>query len=87
MASYPDDVDLKSMKSAAELYDKAGYKSVLYTFNSSSPDNFIRVARTLDTKHKFKYLFALRPYHLSPQYLQMVISAFNEIQPNRVAIN
>lgn len=86
MASYPD-LDLDSMRKAAVEYDIAGYKSVLYTFHSASPDNFVKVSRILNTDHSFKYLFALRPYHLSPQYLQMVVSAFNEIQPDRVAIN
>lgn len=86
MASYPD-LSLDSMKKVAEQYNSAGYKSVLYTFHSASPDNFVKVSRVLNTDHNFKYLFALRPYHLSPQYLQMIVSAFNEIQPGRIAIN
>ena len=86
MASYPN-LDIHLMRRAADQYDSAGYKTVLYTFHSSSPDNMIKVAHTLNTNHSFKYLFALRPYHLSPQYLQMVVLAFNEIQPNRIAIN
>jgi hypothetical protein len=86
MAPYPY-IDMKGMKESAGDYDWAGYKSILYTFHSASPDNFIKVARILNTDHNFKYLFALRPYHISPQYLNMIVKAFDEIQPNRIAIN
>lgn len=86
MPSYREE-SLEAMKKAAEDYDQAGYTSVLYTFNSSSCDFFIKVAHSINTNHSFKYLFALRPYHVSPQYLMMITKSFEEIQHNRLSIN
>jgi len=64
-----------------------GYKSVLLTFHSKSADYFIKAAAALVAGDKIKYMLALRPYHMSPQYLAMVVKAFDEIDKNRISIN
>jgi len=64
-----------------------GYQSVLLTFHSKSADYFIKAAAALVSGDKIKYMLALRPYHMSPQYLAMVVKAFDEIDKNRISIN
>lgn len=63
------------------------YKSVLLTFHSQQPDYLIKSAACLIPGHKLKYMIALRPYHVSPQYLSMMTKAYNEIDRDRLVIN
>lgn len=67
--------------------DQTGYQSVLLLFGTKMSDFWIKTARTLDLNHKIKYMFAMRPYALSPEYLYMMTKSFNEIQNNRLMIN
>ena len=67
--------------------EECGYKSVLLTFHSQQPDYFVKSAASLTPGHKLKYMIALRPYHVSPQYLSMMTKAYNEIESNRLIIN
>jgi len=67
--------------------EECGYKSVLLTFHSQQSDYFVKSAASLTPGHKLKYMIALRPYHVSPQYLSMMTKAYNEIERNRLAIN
>lgn len=71
----------------SEELDNAEYYSFLLPFHNHASDLWIKSARALNKNHKIKYMIALRPYHLSPQYFGMMVSAFNEIQPNRLLIN
>ena len=67
--------------------EECGYESVLLTFHSQQPDYFVKSAASLTPGHKLKYMIALRPYHVSPQYLSMMTKAYNEIESNRLIIN
>lgn len=67
--------------------EECGYESVLLTFHSQQPDYFVKSAASLTTGHKLKYMIALRPYHVSPQYLSMMTKAYNEIENDRLIIN
>lgn len=67
--------------------EEVGYESVLLTFHSDSPDYLIKSAAALIPKNKLKYMIALRPYHMSPQYCAMVTEGFNQIEPGRLVFN
>lgn len=67
--------------------DDAGYKSVLYVFDSHTASYFIKIAKTLNTQHSFKYLIALRTFTISPDFCATILKAFHEIQPNRISLN
>lgn len=67
--------------------EDVGYESVLLTFHSDSPDYLIKAASALVPGHKLKYMIALRPYHVSPQYCAMITEGFNQIEPGRLVFN
>lgn len=71
----------------SNIFNEVGYESVLFTYNSTVPDNFIKAAYTINKNHKFKYMFAIRPYTVNSEYLAMMCQSFNQICPNRLIIN
>jgi len=77
----------QELKLMSDNWDSFNYSSVLLPFHSELPDAWIRSAYALNTNHKFKYMIAFRPYHISPQYFAMMVTGFNKIQPNRLIIN
>jgi len=50
-------------------------------------DVFTRIARDIKHNEKIKYLVAIRPHTISPQYLCMINKSLSLIMPNRVQIN
>jgi hypothetical protein len=64
-----------------------GYESVLLTFHSDSPDYLVKAASAIIPGNKIKFMIALRPYHMSPQYCAMVTEGFNQIEPGRLMFN
>lgn len=81
------DIYLDTLKKLSKDLDDAGYYSVLLPFHSLGSDFLIKCAHILDFKQKIKYMIALRPYHVSPQYYRMLVRAFCEIQEKRLIIN
>jgi alkanesulfonate monooxygenase SsuD/methylene tetrahydromethanopterin reductase-like flavin-dependent oxidoreductase (luciferase family) len=73
-------------KFCKEIED-SGYESILFTFHSETPDYFIKSAAIMQPGDKLKFMIALRPYHVSPQYCAMMTEAFNHISPNRLILN
>lgn len=71
----------------SEELDDAGYYSLLLVYHSTQPDAWIKCAHALNKKHKFKYMIAMRPYAISPEYFSMMCNAFNELSPNRIMFN
>lgn len=67
--------------------EEIGYYSVLLTYNSKTPDSFIKIPHIINKNHKLKYMIAIRPHSISPEYLKMQCDGFNEIQLNRLIIN
>jgi hypothetical protein len=47
----------------------------------------ILAARDIDISKKIKYMVAIRPYAISPQYLVMMNHSMNDIMSNRVQFN
>ena len=86
MARHPE-ISLDELSELINKLDKFGYESVLLLFGTKMSDYWIKAARTLDHSKKIKYMFAMRPYALSPEYLYMMTKSFNEIQQNRLMIN
>ena len=70
----------------SELKD-SGFYGVMYPYGPSMGDYFTRVARIMDPDSDFKYLIAVRPYNMSPQYLSMIYSSMNNISDNKIEVN
>lgn len=79
--------DVKKLKSLSHKLEESGYESVLLTFNSQQPDWFIRSAAAIVPGQKLKYMIALRPYHVSPQYCSMMTIGYSQIDSDRLMFN
>lgn len=80
-------IPIAEMQKVSNLLDEICIDSVLLTFHSGAEDNWIKAAAALNNKHDLKYMIAIRPYHLSPQYCAMMIEGFNAIGKNRLILN
>jgi hypothetical protein len=69
-----------------ELVDHS-YSGGLFVYNTLSSDFFTQISRTIVEKQKFKYMVAIRPYTISPQYLCKINDSINNIDKNRIEIN
>lgn len=67
--------------------DSAGFDGVLFRYNASGEDYFTKIINNLNLKSNIKYMVAIRPYAISPQYLCMINQSFKKISKNRLQIN
>lgn len=81
------DFTIESLKKYSEVLDASNYKSMLLVYDPKQPDYFTRVANIIDKNQTIKYMFAIRTYAISPEFLSMMCESFNEIQENRIVLN
>ena len=68
--------------------EDAGITGTLLTYHSKESDYFIKVARDLDIHKKIKYMIAIRPHLISPEYLVRLTEGIKEIsEGDRIQIN
>jgi phosphoglycolate phosphatase-like HAD superfamily hydrolase len=67
--------------------DSAGFDGVLFRYNASGEDYFTKIINNLNPKSNMKYMVAIRPYAISPQYLCMINQSFKNIIKDRLQIN
>jgi hypothetical protein len=72
---------------SAHRLEKNNFSGVMYTYDPTQGDMFVRVARDLRLNEKIKYLVAVRPHTISPQYLNAISQSVSEIMENRLQIN
>lgn len=67
--------------------EESGFSGVMFTHDLLQGDIFTKVA--IDIKHteKIKYLVAIRPYTISPQYLCMINQSIDSIMKKRLQVN
>jgi hypothetical protein len=71
----------------SEMED-SGVTGNLLTYHSKESDYFIKVARDIDVHKKIKYMVAIRPHVLSPEYLVRINKSIKEISNgDRLQIN
>lgn len=78
-------VDL--LKEYSKTLDSYGYDSMLLVYDPKHPDYLIPVANIIDKSQKIKYMFAIRTYAISPEFLSMICESFNLIDPDRIVLN
>jgi hypothetical protein len=59
----------------------------LFIYDVPLGDRFTKIARIIDSDIEMKYLIAIRPYVVSPQYLCMLYNSVNSMHPGRLQIN
>jgi hypothetical protein len=67
--------------------DSHHFDGVMFTYDATQGDMFVRTAKDIKLNEKIKYLIAIRPYTISPQYLYAINQSINEIQKDRLQIN
>jgi hypothetical protein len=68
--------------------EDAGIIGTLLTYHSKESDYFIKVARDIDIHKKIKYMIAIRPHLISPEYLVRLTEGIKEIsEGDRIQIN
>lgn len=77
-----DEIRLK-----ASLLDSSGYESFLQVYHNAFPDAWIKSAHALNTSERIKFMIAVRPFTISPEYCAMMVAGFNAIQPDRLMLN
>jgi hypothetical protein len=79
-----DGFNFKKMSEELESY---GFNGILFPTGSKGFDYFIQIARNIDPKTKMKYMVAIRPYTISPQYISKIKKSMDEISKDRILIN
>lgn len=69
-----------------QIYD-SHFDGTLFLYNAVPGDYFVKVAKLVDPKPGFKYMFAVRPYAISPHYLTMIDSSFRQYMNDSLQIN
>lgn len=82
-----DSANSNTLPSISQELEDAGFAGILLPYGSSLGDYFTFIARSMNSSHKLKYIVAIRPYTISPQYLASIIKSLNEIDNDRVWIN
>jgi hypothetical protein len=67
--------------------NKNNFDGVMFTHDIPEGDMFVKAAKDIKTNEKIKYLIAIRPYTISPQYLSMINKSMNSIDRGRLQIN
>jgi len=67
--------------------EKSGFYGVLLVYSFYSDDQFVKIANAIDVNQKIKYMVAIRPHVISPQYLSMINNSFQKISKDRIIIN
>jgi hypothetical protein len=78
--------DSESLEKASTL-NKNHFDGVMFTYDATQGDMFIRIAKDINPEEKIKYLVAIRPYTISPQYLCAINDSMNEIMEDRLQFN
>jgi hypothetical protein len=79
-----DDFNFKTL---SESLEDVGFTGILFPTSAGSDDYLIHIARNIDTKRKIKYMVAIRPYTVSPQYIVKTNKSINKISDSRILIN
>jgi len=68
--------------------EESGITGNLFTYHTGESDFFTKIARDLEINKKIKYMVAIRPHVLSPEYLIRIDKSIKEISKgNRLQIN
>lgn len=78
---------MSDFKGLIDKLEDAGFYGTLLPYVVGMPDQFIKIANTISKNQKIKYIVAIRPYTISPQYLTAMCKSMDHIQPDRVMIN
>lgn len=76
-----------NFKDLSNEVENAGFDGILFPYCSHDDDYFISIAKNIEQNKNIKYMVAIRPYTISPQYINKIVKSINKISNNRVLIN
>ena len=79
--------DIENLQDKSIELESNGFSGTMYPYGISSNDFFTQIPNIAKVDSKFKYMVAIRPYVISPQYLSMICNSLNKKYPNRVLLN
>jgi len=78
--------DTTNLKSPSSL-NNHNFSGVMFTHDIPEGDMFVKTAKDIKQGEDIKYLVAIRPYTISPQYLSMINRSIEKIDRGRLQIN
>jgi len=63
------------------------FDGVMFVYDAVLGDVFTRIVKDIKQHEKIKYLVAIRPYSITPQYLCMINKSISYMAQNRLQIN
>jgi uncharacterized protein YkvS len=78
--------DPKDPKDPSNLNNNS-FSGVMFTHDIPEGDMFVKTAVDINPNEHIKYLVAIRPYTISPQYLSMINRSIGRIDRDRLQIN
>jgi hypothetical protein len=78
--------DPGNIKSPSNL-NSSHFSGVMFTHDIPEGDMFVKAAVDIKQGEQIKYLVAIRPYTISPQYLSMINRSMDKIDKGRLQIN
>jgi hypothetical protein len=78
--------DPGNIKSPSNL-NSSHFSGVMFTHDIPEGDMFVKAAIDIKQGEQIKYLVAIRPYTISPQYLSMINRSMDKIDKGRLQIN
>ena len=82
-----EDNTVEGLRKLSADLDACGIYSLLLPYGANGNDYFYKLPLVIDPAQKIKYLVAVRPYSISPEYVGALFRTINEISPNRVILN
>lgn len=67
--------------------EEAGFMGVLFKYAPWDGDYLVKISRDIKLNQKIKYMVAIRPYAISPQYLNMMSHGIESIMKDRFQVN
>jgi hypothetical protein len=78
--------DPGNIKSPSNL-NSNNFSGVMFTHDIPEGDMFVKTAKDIKQGENIKYLIAIRPYTISPQYLSMINRSIDRIDKDRLQVN
>lgn len=67
--------------------NRHNFSGVMFTHDIPEGDMFVKTAKDIEQGEEIKYLVAIRPYTISPQYLSMINRSMDKIDRGRLQVN
>jgi len=79
--------NIENLQDKSIELESNGFSGTMYPYGIFNNDFFTQIPSIAKEDSKFKYIIAIRPHVISPQYLSMICNSLNKKYPNRIILN